>query len=97
MAIPAQRQFCSFGTTKDDLDDLCRKDMELPAQEFAIGCGFLHQVALGNRSKLELILSELPTLVNFWDYDCWMALHVAASKVHVKICQFLVQNGARIN
>eukprot|EP00957_Ditylum_brightwellii_P070008 5317290-Ditylum_brightwellii.AAC.1 len=42
--------------------DLSRKDMLLPAQEFAMGCSFLHQVALGNQSELEKILQERPAL-----------------------------------
>jgi adenylate kinase len=95
--LPAQLQSRSFGTGKDDIDDLCRKHMELPAQEFAMGCSILYQVALGNQSELEKILKERPTLVNFRDYDRRTALHVAASEGYADICQFLVQSGARIN
>ena len=72
-------------------------EMQLPAQEFALGCSFLHQVALGNLYDLEKILEDRPTLVNFRDYDRRTALHIAASEGHVVICQYLIQKGARIN
>jgi len=82
----------------DDLDALCQKHMELPAQEFAAGCGFLHQVALGlPKSELELLLEKQPHLVKFRDYDRRTALHVAASEGHVDLCQSLVERGANIN
>lgn len=60
--------------------DVGRKDLYLPAQEFALGCSFLHQVALGNQFELQRILQERPSLVNFRDYDKRTALHVAASE-----------------
>ena len=72
-------------------------EMQLPAHEFALGCSFLHQVALGNQSDLEKMLEERPTLVNFRDYDRRTALHIAASEGHVDICKYLVKKGARIN
>lgn len=72
--------------------------MDLPAQEFAMGCSLLHQVALGiDPSKLEPLLNAQPSLVNFRDYDRRSPLHIAASEGHVDICRFLVQKGARIN
>lgn len=77
--------------------DLGRKDMLLPAQEFAMGCSFLHQSALGNQFELQRILQDRPNLVNFRDYDKRTALHVAASEGHLDICRFLVERGARIN
>lgn len=48
----------SMNDLDSDLDDICSKHMELPADEFAMGCGFLHQVALGNKSELERMLSQ---------------------------------------
>jgi serine/threonine protein kinase len=77
--------------------DLSRKDMLLPAQEFAVGCSFLHMVALGNQFEMERMLQERPSLVNFRDYDFRTPLHLAASEGHVDICRFLVAKGARIN
>lgn len=77
--------------------DLSRKDMQLPAEEFAMGCSFLHQVALGNQFELEKILQERPSLVNFRDYDKRTALHLAASEGHLDICRYLVGRGAQIN
>jgi ankyrin repeat protein len=77
--------------------DLSRKDMQLPAHEFAMGCSFLHMVALGNQFELEKMLMERPGLVNFRDYDFRTPLHLAASEGHVDICRFLVERGARIN
>jgi ankyrin repeat protein len=73
--------------------------MDLPAQEFAMGCHFLHQVALGMPlSVLAAILRERPSLVNFRDYDRRSPLHVAASEGHLSICEFLVvENGAIVN
>lgn len=73
------------------------QEMQLPAQEFAMGCSFLHQVALGNQSNLETILKDRPALVNFRDYDRRTALHIAASEGHVVICHYLVKQGARVN
>jgi len=82
----------------NDLDDFCRKHMDLPTQEFASGCSFLHQIALGIApSELEVILQERPTLVNFRDYDRRTPLHVAASEGHAEICRFLVEKGAHVN
>lgn len=51
--------------------DLSQKDsMHLPANEFALGCSFLHMVALGNQFELEKMLQQRPNLsVNFRDYD----------------------------
>jgi adenylate kinase family enzyme len=100
--LPAQAlqstSFSGFGTGEDrNLDDFCREHLDLPAQEFAMGCSFLHQIALGNQNELEKILEERPTLVNFRDYDRRTALHVAASEGHADICRFLVQRGARMN
>lgn len=77
--------------------DLGRKDMLLPAQEFAMGCSFLHQVALGNQFEMQRILLDRPSLVNFRDYDKRTPLHIAASEGHLDICRFLVERGARIN
>jgi len=72
-------------------------EMQLPAQEFALGCSFLHQVALGNQSDVEKILNDRPTLVNFRDYDRRTALHIAASEGQAGICHYLIQKGARVN
>jgi hypothetical protein len=55
--------------------DYSRQEMHLPAQEFAIGCSFLHMVALGNQFELERMLQERPSLVNFRDYDFRTPLH----------------------
>lgn len=49
--------------------DLGRSEMQLPMDEFATGCSFLHQVALGNQFELERMIQERPNLVNFRDYD----------------------------
>jgi hypothetical protein len=62
------------------MDDLCQKHMELPAPEFAMGCSFLHQTALGNLSELKaMVQSKSSSLVNFRDYDRRTAL-VSAEK-----------------
>jgi len=44
-------------------------EMQVPAHEFAQGCSFLHQVALGHQTEIEKILEEKPGFVNFRDYD----------------------------
>ena len=44
-------------------------EMQLPPHEFAMGCSFLHQVALGELSNVEEILELRPGFVNFRDYD----------------------------
>lgn len=49
--------------------DTSNKDLHLPTAEFAIGCSFLHMVALGNQFEMERMLMERPSLVNFRDYD----------------------------
>ena len=72
-------------------------EMQLPTKEFATGCSFLHQAALGNQSGLEKMLEERPALVNFRDYDRRTALHIAASEGHKAICLFLIRKGARVN
>ncbi len=88
----------SFATSEDLLDDLCQKHMDLPAQDFAIGCGFLHQVALGvPTEEIEDLLAEVPSLVNFRDYDRRTPLHIAAAEGQLEICKLLVEKGAKIN
>lgn len=80
------------------MDDLCRKHMDVPAQEFAIGCSFLHQIALGRSpTQVDAILNARPSLINFRDYDRRTPLHIAASEGHVEICKLLIERGARIN
>ena len=81
-----------------DLDELCKKHIELPADDFAYGCRFLHQIALGNIDEVKRIVSsESSKLVNFRDYDRRTPLHIAASEGHLEIAEFLVTKGARVN
>jgi serine/threonine protein kinase len=77
--------------------DMGRKELQLPAEEFALGCKVLHQAALGNQFELQRILLEQPTLVNFRDYDKRTPLHIAASEGHLDLCRYLVERGAIIN
>ena len=91
----AKLKLADFGCASSH--DLGRKEMLLPAEEFAKGCSFLHMVALGNQFELEKMLMERPHLVNFRDYDFRTPLHLAASEGHVDICRFLVRKGARVN
>jgi hypothetical protein len=46
-----------------------RKDLDMPADEFAEGCKLLQQAALGSKVGMETILAERPHFVNFRDYD----------------------------
>ncbi|KAG7361247.1 protein kinase family protein [Nitzschia inconspicua] len=94
-AKKAQLKVADFGCARSH--DLNRQEMQLPMAEFAIGCSFLHMVALGNQFELEKMLQERPNLVNFRDYDFRTPLHLAASEGHVDICRFLVERGARVN
>ncbi|KAL9190473.1 hypothetical protein ACHAXT_007684 [Thalassiosira profunda] len=71
--------------------------MLLPAEDFADGCRFLHQIALGNKEEVERTVAERAQIVNFRDYDRRTPLHIAASEGHLAICQYLVDKGARIN
>lgn len=71
--------------------------MDLPAQEFAAGCCFLHQVALGNLDEVKKMMQQKPDLVNFRDYDRRTPLHVAASEGYLELCLLLVENGAHLN
>jgi hypothetical protein len=73
------------------------KDLAIPAQEFAEGCKLLQQAAIGDQEEVERLLKENPRHVNFRDYDRRTALHVAASEGHLKICQYLIKNGAKMN
>ena len=80
------------GTEDDDLDNLCRKHMDLPAQEFAMGCSLLHKIALGvDASQLEQLLQDRPSLVNFRDYDRRSPLHVAPRKATLIYVAFSLQ------
>lgn len=72
-------------------------EMQLPTQEFSIGCSFLHRVSLGNFEMLAKVLSDRPTLIAFRDYDSRSPLHIAASEGLVDICEFLIKKGARVN
>lgn len=84
--------------SSESLDELCKKHMDVPAQEFSVGCSFLHQVALGCSVKtLDAMVKDMPSLVNFRDYDRRTPLHIAASEGHIEICQYLVRNGAMLN
>ena len=95
---PSIRHFRSTPTDQEgDLDDLCKKHMELPPDEFAHGCSFLHQVALGNAREVKQHIFSRRNLVNFRDYDRRTPLHIAASEGHLEICKFLVDEGSRIN
>jgi len=84
----------------DSLDSLllCQKHiMELPTQEFAMGCNLLHQIAMGSFEWVTSFLTDYPAMVNFRDYDRRTPLHVAASEGHLKLCRFLVTHSAKIN
>jgi hypothetical protein len=82
----------------DNIDDLCREFMDIPAQEFAMGCSILHKIALGvSCQEVEKILNDMPNMVNFRDYDRRTPLHIAASEGHLELCQLLLQKGAKIN
>ena len=74
-----------------------RRDLNMPANEFAEGCKLLQAAALGNKAMMEVILHKRPRFIDFRDYDRRTALHVAASEGHLEICTFLVQRGAKIN
>lgn len=74
-----------------------RKDLSMPAAEFAEGCKLLQQAALGNLERIQAILRERPQLLQFRDYDRRTALHVAASEGHLKVCKYLVERGAKVN
>lgn len=91
----ATLKVADFGCARSH--DLSRQNLQLPAQEFARGCSFLHMVALGNQFELETLLQERPDLVNFRDYDFRTPLHLAASEGHLDICRYLVERGARVN
>ena len=91
----ATLKVADFGCARSH--DLSRQNLHLPAQEFAMGCSFLHMVALGNQFELETLLQERPALVNFRDYDFRTPLHLAASEGHLDICRYLVERGARVN
>ncbi len=53
-----------------DLDDLCTKHIDLDADDFADGCRFLHQIALGNLVEVTRVVGARGSkIVNFRDYD----------------------------
>jgi ankyrin repeat protein len=74
-----------------------RRDLNMPANEFAEGCKLLQASALGKKVDMEAILQKRPRFVEFRDYDRRTAMHVAASEGHLEVCKFLVKRGARIN
>jgi hypothetical protein len=100
-----QRTHCRSNTMDDSTEHndkdkkglASRRDLNMPANEFAEGCKLLQAAALGNKSTMEVILHKRPRFVDFRDYDRRTALHVAASEGHLEICKFLVERGARIN
>lgn len=94
--LPSSSAFADHPVA-DIEDELCRKHMELPADEFLRGCQFLHRIALGDLSGTEALCSNFPELINFRDYDRRTGLHVAASEGHVHLVKLLVQQGAKIN
>jgi len=97
-ALFSHRHFHSNKTLNEgDLDDLCKKHILLPSDEFAIGCSFLHKVALGNVQEVQLQVLNRKHLVNFRDYDRRTPLHIAASEGHLHLVKFLIECGARIN
>lgn len=63
--------FRQLSTRNDfDLEAVCSAHMEVPEQEFVLGCSFLHQIALGTApALLEQKFPQLEALVNFRDYD----------------------------
>ena len=64
----------------DDATTSCRKHLEIPPDQFAIGCQLLQQAALGNLSQMKSIVNNHPYddgqefLANFRDYDRRTAL-----------------------
>ena len=82
-----------------DLDNLCKKHMDLPEEEFNRGCSFLHQCALGNVDEIKRRIKEFEcnNIVNFRDYDRRSPLHLAASEGHLDLVKCLIEHGARIN
>ena len=83
--------------TQGDGSVAFRRDLNMPANEFAEGCKLLQAAALGKIVDMEAILQKRPRFVNFRDYDRRTAIHVAASEGHLEICKFLVKRGTRIN
>lgn len=64
----------AFSTNNDDLDSLCIKQhltdiSNISIEEFAQGCKFLHQIALGNIVEVQAIVGQRANIVNFRDYD----------------------------
>lgn len=89
----------SSSNLEGDLDNLCKKHMDLPEEEFNRGCSFLHQCALGNVDEVKRRIKglECKNIVNFRDYDRRSPLHLAASEGHLDLVKCLVEHGARIN
>ena len=61
-------------SSNNDLDSLCNKQHmtdinNISIEEFAQGCKFLHQIALGNIVEVQAIVKQRPNIVNFRDYD----------------------------
>ncbi len=91
--VPRRQFHSNKALNGRDLDDLCKKHMLLPSDEFAIGCSFLHKVALGNVQEVQLQVLNRKHLVNFRDYDRRTPLHIAASEGHlhlVKVCRKII-------
>ena len=83
--------------TKKGIAPSKSQQLSVDAQEFAQGCGFLHQAALNKLSDLKDAVAKRPNLVQFADYDHRTALHVAASEGCLEICKFLIDKGADVN
>ena len=66
-------------------------DLQLSAQEFAIGCILLQATALGDTKRVQSLLRARPRHIYFRDYDRRTALHVASSEGKLDIVKMLIE------
>jgi hypothetical protein len=75
------------------------KVLSTPSDVFASGCTLLQLCAIGNLLSVKeyVSLSSNPVgMVNFRDYNCRMALHVAAVEGHLDVVRYLLLMGASV-
>jgi hypothetical protein len=75
------------------------KVLSAPSNVFASSCSLLQLCAIGNLLSIKEYISSSSDpvgMVNFHDYNCRMALHMATLERHLDVVQYLLLMGASV-